>query len=364
MASKAQSDPKEDRWLAVTSVLDQIASHDENSRALPFSVNSFLSATGSLLGPAGPTPLLSLVSTSALSNEAAPSDVTPSAPGGKDLDIVIKMLAAAEDGPAESVKQGGAPMPPNIGIVPPSSDADIAKNYNYLIQMSSLSALYTGIWNVQALKKRGRTEPYNISDSKEAAQAFADLADSGFQAMVGPLASFYNLSNAVVNTYQKSMRKTEVHLEFLTNLFKPYNLVSNALTQLDGILTTFVDALRDVKIESSGQKSTVNQTIRINQIVRTNVTGDDANPYWIYVPKTRIVYLKIDNETWKLAVGKSGSDEGFNFKMETTVIDGELNVEKYLKSKEKLDKVFEYVTGLNLQAYGEKTNPPPVNSQS
>ena len=358
------------------SMLDQACAPEDGGRVLPYSVNPVLSATGSIESKAGPTPLLSLSSTADYVLSAAfatpieasySSQAQPEKKDNKDFDSLVKMLLAAQGGPAESVKQGNAPLPQNVGIIPPSKDKnttrDITKHYNYLVQVSSLSALFTGTWNIQTFKKRGREEPYNISIKSEAVQAFADLADSGFQAMIGPLASYYNISNAVVSIFKKQMRKTEVHLEFLRAIFKPYNLLEDALARLDGVLTTLVDALHDIQIETSKEVSSVNQTLRINQLKRMNVTGDRRNPVWVYVPTTRVVYMKINAETWKGAVGRKGSDEGFEFKMEVTVIDGELNVEKYERSKEKLDEVFTYVTGINLQAFGDKTDPKPVESQ-
>ncbi|MCJ1452013.1 hypothetical protein MMC28_002353 [Mycoblastus sanguinarius] len=242
------------------------------------------------------------------------------------METLMKMLSAASEGPAAEIQTGNPPVPPNVGITPVGDDPGILTSYCYLVELSALSALYTGIWELNTLKKRGREQPYNISIASEASQAFADLADAGFQTMIGSLAGSYNLSSAVSNSYTKQMRKTSLHFDFLDDLFKSFNLVSTAFTQLDGILSTF--------------------TIRINQVVRTNITGGDANPVWL------------------TAVSKSFTDEGFEFKVHTVVVDRELNVEKFVAKKDKLDQIFSYVTDQNLQAFGEKTCPPPFNSKS
>ena len=163
--------------------------------------------------------------------------------GGKDMETLMKMLSAASEGPAAEIQTGNPPVPPNVGITPVGDDPGILTSYCYLVELSALSALYTGIWELNTLKKRGREQPYNISIASEASQAFADLADAGFQTMIGSLAGSYNLSSAVSNSYTKQMRKTSLHFDFLDDLFKSFNLVSTAFTQLDGILSTFVSAV-------------------------------------------------------------------------------------------------------------------------
>ena len=111
------------------SMLDQACAPEDGGRVLPYSVNPVLSATGSIESKAGPTPLLSLSSTADYVLSAAfsapieasySSQAQPKKKDDKDFEILVEMLLAAQGGPAESVKKGNAPLPQNVGIIPPS----------------------------------------------------------------------------------------------------------------------------------------------------------------------------------------------------------------------------------------------------
>lgn len=276
---------------------------------------------------------------------------------------VVAALTAATGGPANEVNEGRVPMPQNVTILPPYDEASAAQNYQYLVEMSSIVALYTAIWNANARTKRGHPDPYNISVASEAAQAFADMADSAYNIMTGPLAGFFNFSAGTQTTFSKSMSKTEVHLEFLSEIFQGFSLTKPALAQLDGILTNFVSSLKTVGVETGDTNNTVDQTLRINQVIRLNIAGDDGEPIYVYQPRTRIVYMHIDGNTYSWASNKADHTSQ-TFNMRYVVVDCDLNVNKYLASKDKLDAVFSKLTGQNLLEYGKKINPAPVKSDS
>ncbi|CAI9635664.1 hypothetical protein GT037_008832 [Alternaria burnsii] len=273
---------------------------------------------------------------------------------------VVAALTDAANGPSTEVANGRVPMPQNVGIMPPYDETSAGQNYNHLVEMSSIVSLYTAIWNANARTKRGHPEPYNITVADEAAQAFADMANSAYNVMVGPLAGFFNFSSGTQTTFSKKMTKTDVHLEFLGELFKGFSLTKPALLQLDGILTNFVKSLGTVSVETGRTSNTVDQTIRINQVVRLNVSGDDSNPIWVFQPRARIVYMHIDASTWRWATKKADHSEN-TFNMRYVVVDCDLNVNKYLASKPKLEKVFQTIVNKSLQEYGKMINPSPVD---
>lgn len=295
------------------------------------------------------------------------ADFTSSGPETAAADTtvadLVSALTAAAGGPANEVKEGRAPMPQNVAILPPYDEPSAIQNYEYLVEISSIVSLYTAIWNLNARTKRGHPEPYKISDASEAAQAFADMADSAFNVMQQPLAGFFNFSSGTQTTFSKSMSKTEVHLEFLGEIFKGFNLTKPALMQLDTILTNFVSSLKTVSVETGETNNTVDQTLRINQVVRINIAGDEGKPIYVYQPRTRIVYMHIDGNTYHWATNKA-EHTSQTFNMRYVVVDCDLNVNKYLACKDKLDKVFMTLTGQNLLEYGKKINPEPVKSES
>lgn len=276
---------------------------------------------------------------------------------------IVASLNAATAGPDAEVQKGKVPMPQNVGILPPYDEASAGQNYLHLVEMSSIVALYTAIWNANARTKRGHPDPYNITIASEAAQAFADMADSAYNVMTGPLAGLFNFSSGTQTTYSKRMSKTTIHLEFLAEIFKGFSLTKPALLQLDGILTNFVKSLGTINVETDSTAQTVDQTIRINQVIRLNISGDESNPIWVFQPRTRIVYMHVDAGTWRWATNKA-SHESSTFNMRYVVVDCDLNVNKYLASKDKLNAVFTQISGRSMEEYGKMINPTPVKSES
>lgn len=288
------------------------------------------------------------------------SDGPVTAAADPSLADLVAALNDAAAGPLTEVAKGNVPMPQNVSIMPPYDEPSAGQNYLHLVEMSSIVSLYTAIWNANARTKRGHPDPYNITVASEAAQAFADMADSAYNIMVGPLAGFFNFASGTQTTFSKKMTKTDVHLEFLGELFKGFSLTKPALLQLDGILTNFVESLGTISVETGRTGNTVDQTIRINQVVRLNISGDEANPIWVFQPRTRIVYMHIDASTWRWATKKAEHTEN-TFNMRYVVVDCDLNVNKYLASKDKLEKVFTTVSGKSMAEYGKMINPAPIN---
>ncbi|TGJ80259.1 hypothetical protein E0Z10_g8496 [Xylaria hypoxylon] len=295
------------------------------------------------------------------------ADFTSSGPitaaADPSLADIVAALNSATGGTGSEVQAGKAPMPQNVGILPPYDEGSAGQNYLHLVEMSSIVSLYTAIWNANARTQRGHPQPYNITNAQEAALAFADMADSAYNVMVGPLAGLYNFSSGVQTTFHKDMSKTSIHLEFLGELFKGFSLSKPAILQLDGILTNFVSSLGTINIETGRTNNTVDQTLRINQVMRLNISGDEANPIWVFQPRTRIVYMHIDGSTWHWATNKVEHTSN-TFNMRYVVVDCDLNVNKYLASKNNLNSVFQTVSGKSLEEYGKMINPNPVRSNA
>ncbi|KAI3335713.1 hypothetical protein F4824DRAFT_463322 [Ustulina deusta] len=295
------------------------------------------------------------------------ADFTSSGPitaaADSSLADVVAALNAATGGTNSEVQAGRAPMPQNVGILPPYDEVSAGQNYLHLVEISSIVSLYTAIWNANARSLRGHPQPYNITNAEEAALAFADMADSAYNVMIGPLAGIFNYSSGVQTTFRKEISKTSIHLEFLAELFKGFSLTKPALLQLDSILTTFVSSLGTINIETGRTNHTVDQSLRINQVMRINISGDEQNPVWVFQPRTRIVYMHIDDSTWRWATNKA-SHTSSTFNMRYVVVDCDLNVNKYLANKDKLNTVFQTVSGKSMEEYGRLINPSPVKSSA
>jgi hypothetical protein len=95
-------------------------------------------------------------------------------------------------------------------------------------------------------------------------------------------------------------------------------------------------------------------------VIRINVAGDDARSYWVFQPRTRIVYMHVDASSWRWATNKANHNKS-TFTMRYVVVDCDLNVNKYLASKDKLNTVFQQISSRTMSEFGKMINPSPVD---
>ncbi|KAK4198392.1 hypothetical protein QBC40DRAFT_205128, partial [Triangularia verruculosa] len=305
--------------------------------------------------------------------EGSDGPVTASAGGGNDkmTDLWNEMNDAAKGTDAQ-VENGRAPLPQDVAIVPEKSaenplsdEAHIRKaleDFGHLRDITAIADLYIAMANYNKRVKRGHPEPYRITDPVEAAQAFADMADSAYNVMLGPpLSGMFSFVSGTTRTFNRRMSKTEVHLSFLAEIFQGFSLTDAATKQLDGILTNFIKSLSNISVSTERTKNTVDQTIRVHQTLATNISGSKEHPIWVYQPRTRIVYMHVDASTWKWATNKANHEES-TFNMQYVVVDTDLNVNRWLAAKPKLEEIFERVTGNTFKQYGKIKFPPPIDA--
>lgn len=317
--------------------------------------------------------------TALVAQELAASDgpVTAAAGGNSggggpgSLSELWDQMSTAAEGPAAEVKKGRVPMPQDVAIMPeksgdnPLTDEAHARkaleDFGHLRDITSIADLYIAMSNVAKRTKRGHPEEYRITDAAEAAQAFADMADSAYNVMLGPpLAGMYSFVSGTQTTFSRRMSKTELHLGFLAEIFKGFSLTDVATKQLDGILTNFIKSMGDVSVSTEKTNNTVDQTIRIHQTLAMNITGSAEHPIWVYQPRTRIVYMHVDGSTWKWATNKANHEES-TFNMRYVVVDTDLNVNRWLAAKPQLDAIFKQVTGTTFKQYGKIKFPAPID---
>lgn len=335
--------------------LQHMADHDSKGNPLQQTVISFTpKSSGHAVKMA--TANIDDAGSGDATNDSSLAPASPAA-GSKDMATLIGMLNDATGGPTAAKKAGRAPAPTQVAVIQPGDDPANSTNYSYLVQMGSMIQLYTSIYDLNMQKQRGAKQPNGITDPAEAAQAFADQANAAYQAIKGPLAGLYEITSENEVDTHKNMHKTEIHFEFLQELFQGFSLRKDALDQLDGVLTKFVSSIGDLNITSSSEDNSINQALIVPQVARINVSGDDSNPSWIHEAKTRLIYMKVDSHSWSWATTSkhsSASDSGFDFKMHNIVVDATLNVEMFLESKDKLDQIMIYLTGKNLEQYGKQ----------
>lgn len=292
-------------------------------------------------------------------DDALDGGLSLNAAGRDRMDDLIDAMNDAAKGPDEQVKNGRAPDPPNVAVLPADADARTQAVFQHLQDLSSIISLYTKITKIALRTQRGHPDEYNITVASEATQEFADTANCCYSAMTNQLAGIFNFQSGVVQTFSKSMSKTEIHLEFLGELFKGFSFDNFTLKTLDGVLTKFVASIGTLSFSTESASQTVDFAIIVNQIFKTNVSGDDDNPIWINVPRKRIIHMHLEAGSYKWATNKA-SHESSTFNMTYMVTDCDLNVDKYLLVKPKLDNIFSKVMGKNMAEFAKALMGPTV----
>lgn len=323
-----------------------------------------------LLRAADPFQIASVIEE--LASENGPA--TAAAGGSGSIAELWDRLSTAAEGPAAETGKDRVPMPQDVAILPAkgannplSDDEHVRKaleDFNHLRDITAIADLFIAMSNIAKRTKRGHPEEYRLSVPKEAAQGFADMADSAYSVMLGPpLVGIFSFVGGTQNTFNRAMSKTELHLGFLSELFSGFSLTDVAKKQLDGILTNFIKSLGDVSVSTEDTKNTVDQTIRVHQTVAINIAGNADHPIWIYQPRTRIVYLHVDASTWKWATNKANHEKS-TFNMQYVVADIDLNVNRWLAAKPQLEAIFQQITSQTFKQYGKLKFPAPIDAEA
>lgn len=276
--------------------------------------------------------------------------------GNDKFDELVKIMTGDTTPPADQIAKGQVPKPPAITLLPGYSNDDVLSNYATLDDASSMIQLYSNLMQVQQ-------KPEGFDITTQAGEAFNFQAKTAYDAMMGPMAGFYNFGAGTTQTYNDTIPKGDVHANLLGKVFNGFGFDNDTMNALDGQLTNFVGGLANIHTDNNPE-NTMDFCLRFGLCPRKNVTGDDANPIWAYQPTTFLLYMKIDAQSFRQSVGKDGSIDEVNFKFSLTVVKCELNVKQFEKNRAKFDKIFELVTNKNLRQYSQllnqqiKTNEP------
>ena len=232
--------------------------------------------------------------------------------------------------------------------------------------MLSLSQSCSGILDIQNRQKRGHSDTYKITIESEVLQAYADQADSAYNAMVGPLAGFYIFSEGELQVFKQIFDGADFHLGFLRELFKGFDLSDDAIKSLEKVLTNFASSVGQYKFEQLSEWQTVNRVLKINTTPAVNMSGNDDGPEYLYPAVTTLIYMKITAKAWKTVMSKwqgGGEVEHIDFEMYWTATKCTLNTEWYNTSKPKFDKIMQFVTEKDLEAFGAMLDQPVTDSK-
>ena len=287
----------------------------------------------------------------------------PNVPSGDKFTELVNMMMVATKPPAEQTAAGYAPAPTVVSLKPEDKYlvGNRLANWTKNRGMLSLAQLYSGILDIQNRQERGHPDPYKVSVESEAMQAYADQADSAYNAMTGPLAGFYIFSEGSLQTLKKTFDRTQFHLGFVGELFKGFDLSDGTVKALDTVLTNFASSVGQYKFDALSEGKTINRVLKINTVPAENMSGNDDAPDNAYAAVTTLVYMKITAKAWKAAMSKwqgGGEVEHIEFEMYWSATKCTLNTDWYDTMKPKFDKIMEFVTQKNLEAFGADLDTP------
>ncbi|KAF7557426.1 hypothetical protein G7Z17_g697 [Cylindrodendrum hubeiense] len=283
-----------------------------------------------------------------LNHSDAPT--TASANGDDKLARLAAILMNDTKSSEDQVASGQIPKAPSIVILPGSSSDNLRTYYQSLMDSSSMCQLYANM--IQFQKK-----PEGFDITSEAGSAFKFQARAAYDAMMGPLISFFSISPGTPRTYNDTIPKDQVHEHLLGKLFDEFRFDKATKAALDVQLTEFVGGLAKIQTDSDSA-DTFDFMPRLNLVSRTNISGDDNDPDWIYRPTTYLIYMQIDAKTFRESINKNSGVDKVDFKFSLSVTECELDISRFDKSSQKFDKIFQVINNKGLRAYSELLHKP------
>ncbi|KAE8366278.1 hypothetical protein BDV27DRAFT_143788 [Aspergillus caelatus] len=289
----------------------------------------------------------------AATSGAGPKD-TPTPPKG-DLDKLMDLLSDNGKPPAQQVSEDKAPKPPITNVKPSEADsnAEALQCYKDIKLVTGLACLFQEILRLKKMQSEGRTAPYGISDPTEANLAMKENADLAYQVMHGGLGGYYDSINMYQRSYNKTVKHSDLKIEFTSDIFKPFGFTKPALTEISGFLEQYIAAIAKVKTDTTSTGFRNSFSKQIHQVLRINV-GDDENPVWVWQPKCRLVYMHVDSASYRETVKtclKESTQESYKFSMDYVVVEADINTENVERRREKLTKAFDMVSDKNIDAF-------------
>ncbi|USP74614.1 hypothetical protein yc1106_01888 [Curvularia clavata] len=292
-----------------------------------------------------------------LNDGQAPGPVTASADGDDKFNQLAELMMGNTKTPDQQVAEGKIPTTSPVVVIDPYAKENAQSNFASLKDAHSMIQLYSNLMQVQQ-------KPGGFNITSEAAAGFAFQAKQAYNAMMGPLAGYYNFSLGSAQTYSNQLERNQIHDNFLGKVFDGFGFDKATLTALDTKLTTFVSAIKGIN-PGAAAPSTYDFAQILGLCPKLNITGDDSDPEWVFSPTTFLLYMKIDARTFRESISKNSSVDKVNFNFQLTVNKCELNVRRFEADRAKFDKMFNLVTNKNLRAYSdllnqqiEQKNPP------
>lgn len=267
---------------------------------------------------------------------------------GDKMSRLTAMMMSDTKSPTEQSAAGRLPNAPPIIVLPRDTNNDVQTRCAALMDVTSVSQLYSNILQM-------KQQPEGLNITTEAGSAFATQARSIFDAMMGPMAGFYQVEQDRTETYNDTVARSQLHPHLLGKIFGRFGFSKSTMDQLDQHLTALADSLKKIPVDKS-PSNRVDFLIRLNLLPKTNISGDDSNPEWVYDPTTHIFYVAIDLETFRQSLNKDNGADPVNFKFTMTSSKCRLDIDRFMQNRVKFDKIIQFITNNDLRTYSQLLN--------
>lgn len=200
---------------------------------------------------------------------------------------------------ADSVKAPGAT---SIVAVP---DALSKEDLQNLQDIQLLDAYISATASLVMYK--ANPNGWNLADPASAADYTQKLANAKFRVMTEGLGGALSNHSSSASSFSKETTSADFHLDFLNGLFAGFGFGTQAMKELDGILTNVANSLRDLKASWSTTSATIDHLVCFHYFDMEDGLG-------IKMPYIRVFYMHIDQSSWNLSIGKSSINK-FTFHM-------------------------------------------------
>lgn len=234
-----------------------------------------------------------------------------------------------------------------------------AMEYKSLLDIMALEAFVStaaAIYTADKMKKDGGWDiPANPQHNAKFVQTFAQ---GKFKALIEERILDQKLTMSLTSSgnFESSVTAGELHFEFLGKLFDGFNFSPAIKGQLDSVLTSIVKNLGTVKFSYETDKTDIDYVVSLYYF--EEVMGSNLK-----VPKLRLFYLHVDQNSWKLSIGKSNVNQ-IKFKMHYADVICSLNLSNFTeKDRDAINNFVFGQTGLNQSSLGDLTAPIGLSSK-
>lgn len=242
-----------------------------------------------------------------------------------------------------------APATTSIVEVPSSIDS---MDYQNLMDITLLDA-YISVASALVMYK-ANPSGWDITDPKGASSFTKTLTNSRNKVMTQGLSGFLSIQESANQHFTKNTTAGDLHFDFLTKIFAGFAFPPATIKQLDSILSAIVGKLTALSFSYENTSETLDHMISYYYFEK--VPGMDLK-----IPQMRLFYLRVDQKSWKLAIGKSSVTK-FDFSMNYIDTKASMNLSQMNRGRDIIQKYITEMTNQSLEDVKKLVQPSAIQS--